>query len=489
MKVHAYTLLIVFLGVIFFFSNCSSENKKAEPFNLIAKAQTYISKKNASSPGPNLFQVSVKPVTIPFHIPALQGCAAATYNGSWIFIGGRKAGLHGLDNDPPPFRLESVNDSIWIVDMKQGKSMGVGVPFAYANFLSATNQAYYQVGDKLYLCGGYTFQLLPARQYNWTSDRFFEINLPALMQYVQSGGAAPALSEVFTKVIQSPYVQVTGGEMMVVNNNFYLIGGQNYIGRYQRGNTGLYTNAIRKFNLISTGAGWSITDTSSLIDVVNLHRRDLNLVPVAVHDQDSIRAVIYGGVFTKDGLGYRNPVYISGLANGVPSISIDSMKQDVNQYTCASISAAIVSHLFTLDQISFLGGISYMQYDTLTKKLSLPSLGKEMPFSNLISSIYTDGATNSLEVVQLPPAPALPAYLGSNALFFPLSDYMLSGYHQIMDLDKIFNNYANTPILIGYMYGGIESHHPNTVTPDGNYSTTVNHTLYQVYMNIPVDVH
>lgn len=447
---------------------------------------------NLSSTSPaavNPFEISVQPQDLPFQLPALQGCAAATYGEWWIFIGGRRAGLHSMDNDPPPFTWPAVNDSIYLVNLISNEVQSVGVPMDYANFLSATNPAYYQVRDKLYYCGGYTYQLLPTEQFNWTSDRFFEINLPALIQYVQSGGATPALSEVFTKVIRDKYVQVTGGEMMVVNNHFYLVGGQNYVGPYERGNTGIYTNAIRKFDLAQNGTSWTLSDTLSLIDPVNLHRRDLNLVPVAVHDDDSIRAVIFGGVFTPDGLGYRSPVYLSGLTAGVPAISVDSMQQDVNQYACATISAALVSHLFTANQISFLGGISYMTYDTVTQGLRPGHRGEEMPFSRLISSIYTDGATNSAEIVQLPPYPQLPTYLGSNALFFPLPSLMLTGYHGILDLNKVFQNYANEPVLIGYMFGGIESHHPITVTPNGIHNTTVNKQLYAVYMRIAAEVH
>src|SRR6185436_10499814 len=362
----------------------------------------------------------------------------------------------GTTSYPPPFASTGANDSIWVVNVQNSVVIGVPTPLIYSNFLSATNQQFYQVGNYLYICGGFTKQYSSNTQYNWTSDRFFEIYLPALLQYVLSGATSPPLNQVFTKVIQNPFVQVTGGSMIVVNNNYYLVGGQNYQGTYTRGNTGTYTNAIRKFNLSYVQNQWTISNTSSVIDAVNLHRRDLNLVPVIADGMDSLRAVIYGGVFTSNGSAYLNPVYISGLVYGAPVIKVDTMQQKVNQYNCASVSIAANNVMFLYNQSAFLGGISYMKYDTSSQQLVVGDNGMPMPFSNLISSMFTDGQNFSNEDDQLPPQYMLPAYIGSDAIFFPLTQYLMNGYTDILDIDKIFS--GNTPpIFIGYMYGGILS--------------------------------
>lgn len=55
---------------------------------------------------------------------------------------------------------------------------------------------------------------------------FFQISLPNLVNYVLSGCQSPSLNQVFTKVIQSPYVKLSGGEMAVAGSYFYLIGGK-----------------------------------------------------------------------------------------------------------------------------------------------------------------------------------------------------------------------------------------------------------------------
>lgn len=470
-------------------SGCSSPTQnKEQTENKLEQAtplEKFIAAANSNKESLNLFQFNIETDTLSFKIPALQSCATATYNGLWIFIGGRKAGLHGFTNSPPPFKTVTANDSIWVVDLQNATVTGVPVPTIYASYLSATNQANYQVGDNLYLCGGYTALSKGSTSFNTTSDYFFEINLPALVQYVQSGGATPVLNQVFTKVIQSPYVQVTGGQMMVVNNNYYLIGGQNYNGVYTVGLNGQYTNAIRKFTLDSSNNVWSIADTASLMDTVNLHRRDLNLVPVIANGNDSILATIYGGVFTKKDLAYLNPVYISGLDAGKPAIKADTVQQKVNQYSCATISVGYKNENIIYNQSAFLGGITYMQYDTAEQKLVIGDGISAMPFSNLISSMFTDGSTFSYEDVQLPPQQMLPGYLGSNATFFPLPQYLMDNNSNVLDLKKIFGNSTTESVFIGYMYGGIQSDAATSFSPVKSFKTYANTTLYKVFISMP----
>jgi hypothetical protein len=435
--------------------------------------------------GNNIFRFTVEPpLSLNFKKPALQACATATYNDKWIFIGGRKGGFHGLDNAPPPFRTVVANDSIWVIDPIHMTSTGVQVPAVYAKYLSATNMQSYQVGDFLYLCGGFTISDSSVQNFNWTSDRFFEINIPNLLSYVNNGGSAPSLNQVFTKVIQSPYVQVTGGEMLVINNNYYLVGGQNYSGFYTSGNTGAYTNAIRKFNVTNVAGTWSITDTLSVIDAVNLHRRDLNVVPVIAYGPDSIRAMIYGGVFTPNGLGYRNPVYISGLINGTPSISVDTMQQKVNQYDCARAKLAYKGTGLEFNITALLGGIALMQYDSVTQQLVTGDSGIPMPFSKIISWMFTDGNEVCLEFIQLPPNdPFMPGYIGSDAFFKPLPQYIMDGTLDIIDIAKVFPGEGR--ILIGYMYGGIVSPQASTFSMNKSISTNANSLIYSVYIEIP----
>lgn len=84
-----------------------------------------------------------------------------------------------------------------------------------------------------------------------------------LISYAKNNGNGPSLNEIFPLVLQDTFVRVTGGEMVVVNNRFFIIGGQDFEGKYSPGATGNYTNAIRCFELIQNGNLWTITNKNN----------------------------------------------------------------------------------------------------------------------------------------------------------------------------------------------------------------------------------
>jgi hypothetical protein len=462
-------------------------DEAAETSVLAEKVEELFNRSNQDSTVSDFIQVSLEPENLDVKLPAIQSPVFATYGSQWVLFGGRKSGLHSMNNDPPAFQNLMVNDSIWVIDLNSQTSTGIPVPIPYFRYLTASSMLHYQEGETLYTCGGFTNNGTGSVS-NWTSDYFFEINIPNLIQYVLSAGSAPTLDQIFTKVISDPFLQVTGGEMIVSADNFYLIGGQNYDTSYIPGNTGKYTCAVRKFNLVQQGDAWAITNTSTIIDSTNLQRRDFTLAEVITADPDSLAAVIYGGVFTKSGLGFRSPVYINALSSGKPQITIDDTTlQKVNLYSAAHVDAVLDFGEYRINRVSILGGITYMAYDQDSAKLVVPKLGYELPFSNLISTYYTNGEDESIELVQTPPQATMPGYLGSNAVFFPLNALRYGSSNTVIDLNKVFPDNVTGPVLVGYMYGGIESPVPNTMTPNDSYNTTTNATLYGVYMtlNIP----
>ena len=435
----------------------------------------------------DFIQMSLEEVSLSFQIPAIQSPVFAAYDGKWILFGGRKSGLHNMNNDPPAFSNNMVNDSIWVIDMYNQYSQRVAVPAQYFKYFSASSQQFFQDGEQLYVVGGFTFADSSSKVSNWTSDYFHEINLPNLIQYVETQGASPSLDQVVTKEISDPFLQVTGGEMIVSNGNFYLVGGHNYQGAYLPGNNGAYTSAVRKFSLSMSGNSWVISDTLSIKDTVNLHRRDYNLAEVITPNFDSLGAVVYGGVFTKDGLGYRSPVYLNGLGRGTPYMTVDQATlQKVNLYSAAKVNAIMAIGDYRVGRISLLGGITYMAYDQNAGGLVVPSDVNALPFSNLISTYYTNGEDETIELVQTPPNNLMPGYLGTNAVFFPISSLLYGSSTSIIDLNKVFPDGVTGPVLVGYMYGGIVSPVPNTTTPTGNYTTTNSRKLYGVYMTLVV---
>lgn len=473
--------VLLFIGFLCQCNTPATETKATTKPKIDALQLKSITAADTGIPSPP-FYYTFEPLQLNCPIPALQSFVFAQANGYWIFIGGGKKGFHGTDNNPPPFNAKVANDSIWVIDINGQHSWSVVVPSSLSTVLSATNAAYTQNGQSLYICGGYTRSDTTVPNFNSTSGTFLEINLSALIGYVQTGGTGNPLSSVITKQIQSPYVQVTGGALLQFGNYFYLVGGQNYSGTYSSGVTGNYTNAIRRFSLQQQQGVWAIGDTASLVDPVNLHRRDMNVVPGP--GTNNFDAVLYGGVFTKNDLAYRNAVFIGGLASGNPTISIDSMQQAANQYTCAFASFAASSYSIVVT--SFFGGISYEIYDKDSGKLVVGDHGVPMPFSNIVSTVLSDGVSASGELIQLPPGgPLLPGYIGANAAFIPVPEFEVQNKRGLLNLDKIS---ADTTFKchIGYLFGGIVSAGPTSgTTPKGRVPTYANPILYKVYLNFP----
>ncbi|QEC68921.1 hypothetical protein FRZ67_16985 [Panacibacter ginsenosidivorans] len=476
-------VIILFLSACFCScNNPSSQKKESVKKKMDIKMMSVKKATDTSQYLPATFYYSLEPSILNCRIPALQSFVFGQYNGLWIFIGGEKKGFHGTDNDPPPFRSKVANDSIWVIDINHQQSWSIAVPSSLSAILSATNSAYCQVGNLLYLCGGFTKSNPAAPNFNYTSNIFLEIDLSALVSYVQNGGNA-SLSSVITKQIQDPFVQVTGGALVYNNGFFYLIGGQNYSTTYNSGTTGAYTNAIRKFTLQQQQSTWVISDTASLIDTVNLHRRDMNVVPGPPGNDQGV--ILYGGVFTKKDEAFRNAVFINGLSTGNPSIMVDSMQQNVNQYSCAT--ATFSDSSFSVSATSFFGGITYKMFDKSSGKLVVGDHGVPMPFSNIASTIVTGGGiNNSLEFIQIPPnSPLLPGFIGANAIFIPVQQFALAGNPMILDVNKI-NADSTLQSMVGYIFGGIVSMGPTSgTTPKGFVPTYANPIVYQVYLNFP----
>tara|TARA_R110000782_G_scaffold31969_7_gene78203 strand:- start:504 stop:1991 length:1488 start_codon:yes stop_codon:yes gene_type:complete len=473
-------LFVICCIILFSCGNASDKSKVASEGTSSDSTFSALAQQSMQPTDADFFTITLTPEPINYYMPALHSFTKAVYNELWIIIGGQTTGFHGTSNSPKPFLSSVANDSLWVIDPIQGASYGIPIPKEYWNALSASNSQSYQVGNDFYVCGGYTVSDQNQTQFNTTSNYFFKINLQNLVSYVKSGGSSPSLSEVFPIAINNDFVRVTGGQLMVVNNNFYLIGGQDYEGTYSTGLTGKYTNSIRSFTLEQSGETWSITNKDSLVDPVNLHRRDFNLVPFITADK-SLDAIIYGGVFTTSDLSYNNPIYIKGLSAGKPTISIGLFEQRCNQYTTAVLP--IYSGPDETIRYAMLGGISYMKYDSDSGKLVIgDSIGSQnipMPFSNLVSFMETDGIS-SIEQDQIPPLPLLPKYLGSNASFIPSQQYTVDGFETFLDLDKILLNHPSE-MKVGYMYGGILSDGPTSgTTPNGYVNTYANPVLYSV---------
>src|SRR5690606_20222699 len=120
----------------------------------------------------------------------------------------------------------------------------------------------------------------------------------------------------YVKQLEDSRVRVTGGEMGYLDGYLYLYGGHNFNGVYwntgQGTNNQVYTNANKKFQVSVNGSNVDIVNYSAVIDTVNFHRRDFNLVP-AIKPDGSSALINYGGVFRYDvALPFFNPIILDG---------------------------------------------------------------------------------------------------------------------------------------------------------------------------------
>ena len=238
-----------------------------------------------------------------------------------------------------------------------------GLPASVTDPLTSTAQEFLQVGDTLYVIGGYGNDSSTGQMV--TFDTLTAINVPGLIQDVKSG--ASLANDI--RQVHDFRLRVTGGDLGAIGNRFYLALGQDFEGEYSPSSpanfTQIYTDTIGSFQIVDQpGVPLGIANYSAQVDPVNFRRRDGNLH--AIITPSGQPGLEYdGGVFTPGNAGtaYRNPIFIG--ADGVARVDF-GYQQYFSQYDTPMVplfSAATGSM-----QTIFLGGIGLFHYDPTTGK-------------------------------------------------------------------------------------------------------------------------
>ena len=406
------------------------------------------------------YTIQVTPVSIP-DLLGVQSAVTAEANDLALIFGGRTNGLHGFDtgainNNFPP---EDQNAAIQVVDPSTGKVWSLdwsqtGLPTSETDPLTSTAQEFLQVGNTLYVIGGYGNNSSTGTL--GTFDTLTAIDVPGFIQAVTTGASVAP----FIQQTQDPRLRVTGGDLGAIGNRFYLVFGQDFEGDYSPGPpenfTQIYTDTIGSFQVVSgPGQPLAITNYSAQVDPVNFRRRDGNLHAIVTPSGQP--ALEYdGGVFTPgpNGTGYRNPIIIG--PDGVGRVNFN-YQQYFSQYDSPMIP--LFSARTGAMQTVFLGGISLFHYDPSTGTLSEDT---NLPFVPDISDFVTS-ANGTIREYSL--TPQLPALLGAEAAFF--ENPTLPTYSNgVIQLDKL-----GGPTVLGYMYGGIQSTSANTFQGQPTFAT------------------
>lgn len=386
------------------------------------------------------FSITLEPMDIP-GLGGLQSFAFGQHDGKWLIIGGRLDGLHRRQ----PFAAFDVaghNTQLIVVDpvsLEKWTAPLTTLSVPLQEQLKSTNMQFYQVGDYLYLTGGYGYSATAGDHI--TFPNLTAVNVP---QVIQSVILNTGFTDYFRQITDSQF-QVTGGRLERIHDTFYLVGGQKFIGLYNPmgpahgpGFIQVYTEQIRKFNIQDNGIDLNITHLPSITDAVNLHRRDYNVTPqIFPNGGEGITA--FSGVFQPTvNVPYLNCVNIDSIGYAVNN----DFTQYYNHYHCAHfpVYSAANNEMNTV----FFGGIAeyYDNSGTLVQD-------NNVPFVKTIARVSRN-ANGVMAEYKLPVE--MPDFLGAGSEFIPVETLPRYG-NGVLKLDAL----SNDPTLIGYIYGGIAS--------------------------------
>jgi hypothetical protein len=414
----------------------------------------------------NAINISLSAINIE-NLDGRQSFAVGQANGKWLIIGGRTDGLHRRQ----PFASFDTNgqpNELLVIDpvSKQKWTANLSIlPIAIQEALKATNIDFIQNNNQLYLIGGYGYS-------NTLGDHTTFNTLTAIA--VSETIAAIVSNNNYSNYIRqtsNSIFQNTGGQLEKINDSYYLIGGQDFQGRYNPmgpthgpGFTQTYSNQIRKFNILDNGTLLSVNNISIITDSVNLHRRDYNALPQILPNL-SQGITAYSGVFQQNvDLPYLNAVTIDSLSYVVNN----NFNQYYNHYHCANIPlySASKNEMHAL----FFGGIA-QYYDSL----GILVHDNNVPFVKTIARVTRD-VNGTLAEYKLPIE--MPALLGAGAEFI-YRDNLPVYTNGVIKMDELS---ADSTVL-GYIYGGINSSAKNIFWINDGSQSASSANIYKVTLH------
>lgn len=406
------------------------------------------------------YEISLEPLNID-GLGGLQSYAIGTYEGEWLIIGGRLDGLH--QRQPfASFTSDGNNKQIIVVNPDSEEVWTLNIDFLPSHIkeqLASTNMQFHQNGDLLILTGGYAYSETKSEHITFPYLTVFDVG--DVIQKVKSNSLT---ANDFTQ-IEDDFFAVTGGHLEKMEDTYFLVGGHKFMGRYNPmgpthgpGFFQEYTDAVRKFKF-ELEPTLSVHSQSSIVDPVNLHRRDYNLVPQIVNQNRML--MLYSGVFQKNAnLPFLYPVAIdSDTVN-----PITTFQQKFNHYHCANLP---IYHPESLEMHTlFFGGIAqFYEEDGILVQ------DNEVPFVNTIAdvAILPDG-----RMMETRNKTTLPGYLGAG------SEFIFSPGSQLFDEGILNGDSITDGQTVGYIYGGIRSSMPNIFFVNTGGQSEASQTIYKV---------
>ena len=453
------------------------------------------------------YKVSIT-ATDNINAPSLQSFSHAKSGAEWLLFAGRtnqnddNGGLHDMRKDSDyaeeSFPPTSFNKNIFVynvetdetpkkISIKQMldtvaskyKSYNNDTLQKYKNVFKNTNALVRQEGDFVYVLGGYgALDSVPKNGYI-TYNHVAKIHVPSMIALVKENYNAVDESKLFA-FGQNKNLVSTGGELYVVDEKLYLVGGHNFGKTASNGQK--YVDAVYPFSLETVGHSLNIVVDAPISDVSNpkaiasdktsiFRRRDGPVTASLYYNSDKSKLesgiAIYAGVFKpgEDLEAWNDAIYVhpnlKESDNKVYTYDTAYNQKNYNVYSCPDV-VAYDSENKTLHTF-LLGGIGDGNLKGKEKRLSgFTNTGMHIQLNVDGNPLKSTNAVFSTNLFSDSDKNASPFY-GAEAIFFKNNNATsIEQTNEIMDLNSLFKS-ANT-VDVGYVFGGIESFksHPGT---------------------------
>lgn len=407
------------------------------------------------------FEVFIEPYAVS-GMPGVHSYAHAQLGNKILIFGGRIDGLHRRQpfaSFDPAFN----NTNIILLDLAQ--QTVISRPLAELSVglqeqLQSSNMQYAQKDGYVFLTGGYGRSNTAGDHI--TFPRITAVDIAGLITAIES--QTPISSYFYTLADEN--MAVTGGQMRLLNDTFYLVGGNRFDGRYNPNNgpsfTQEYTNSIRTFSAQVSGGSLTVSNFAETIDAENLHRRDYNLVGTIFPGGEEAYSISSGVFQVADDFPFET--WVDVKAGG--HLIVPNFNQKLSHYHSA--------HTELFDSSSqkmyylFYGGMARYIYNSQNQLVQKDSV----PFVNTISCVERASASAPVEYKM---DEEMPGLLGAGAEFFNIQNPEYSNnvikYHQIAD-----------SVVLGYIVGGINSTLPNIFWINTGAESSASNVVYRVIL-------
>ncbi len=419
-------------------------------------------------------------------LPTLHSFAAGEFDGKWVLIAGRTNGLHGFGSSSPlNFPPSAQNHDVWVIDpvTKQSwhRSLDTDSTLSAQTIseLTPTNTEFAQLGDRLYMVGGYGARGTGSGF--TTQNALTAIDLPGMVDWVMTGNGT---ASSHLRQVHDPMFQVTGGALYPLNGHMQLVFGQNFLGGYTPATEGAYSQQVRSFDIVDNGTTLSVANAASTPPLAQYRRRDLNVFPTIARGAGGTLTnglVALSGVFTTTNGAWTVPVQIDSAGN--PSMADPALpgtfKQGMNNYDSAKLGLFSES-TNQMHEVLF-GGISLTDYDRTTNTFFQDN---NLPFVNQISSVVIDGNGNFSQHL-LGEFPQILDLAGNRLRFGANAQFFLAAGIPTYDNGVIKLDQLTGQTVLGYIFGGLFANAPNTQGVSGAVSGASNQIFEVVYSPVP----